>query len=232
MLNTQGDIKNEFLVQNQSSTTSAFYTEDIINDWADQSHQWAAAYHKWPFTEGRVSTTFTGLEEWSFEGYKSDSFRIVQIGGHRLKKLDFANYQIFREEQPSGDDRVYSDFGRVVFINPSVDLSGTLTAWGQYLPASFDATDPTVKTVFSDHEPEGNEAIVLKMLSLARNREKKADEAKYFEDLAKLKLDELYKRILDEQYQYQTHPDSGGMFERLDVLKGAMEDDLYHRDQF
>ncbi len=232
MLNNLGNLINEFLIQNQSSTTSAFYTDSILTEWADQSHQWAAAYHKWPFTEGRISTTFTSVEEWNFEGYKADSFRLVQIGGKRLRKLDFGNYQIFREEEASGDDRVFSDFGRLVLINPNIDLSGTLTAWGQYIPASFDTTDLTSKTVFSDHEPEGNEAIVLKMLSLARNREKKMTEAKYFEDLAKLKLDELYKRILDEQYQYQTHPDSGGMFERLDVLKGAMEDDLFKRDQF
>jgi len=226
MLNTLGNIKNEFLVQNQSSTTMAFYTDTIISDWADQSHQWAAAYHKWPFTEGRVSTTFSTVEEWNFEGYKADSFRMVQIGGKRLKKLNFEDYQIFREEQPSSDERVFSDFGRTVFINPSIDLSGTLTAWGQYIPAQFDYTDLSLKTVFSDHEPEGNEAIVIKMISLARNREKKMTEAKYFEDLAKLKLDELYKRILAEQYKYQTHPDSGGMFERFDVLQGSMNDEL------
>lgn len=232
MLNNLGNLKTEFLVQNQSSTTAAFYTDAIIAEWADQSHQWAAAFHKWPFTEGRVSTTWASTEEWSFEGYKSDSFRIVQVGGKRLRKLDFANYQIFREEEPSADDRVFSDFGRIVFINPNIDLSGTLTAWGQYIPTAFDITDLTAKTVFSDNEPEGNEAIVSKMLSLARNREKKLTEAKYFEDQAKLKLDELYKRILEEQYAYQTHPDSGGMWERFDVLRGGYEEEITRENQF
>ena len=232
MLNNLGDLKDEFLVQNQSATTAAFYTDAILAEWADQSHQWAAAFHKWPFTEGRVSTTFSATEEWNFEGYKADSFRIVQVGGKRLKKLDFNNYQIFREEEPSANERVFSDFGRTVFINPNVDLSGTLTAWGQYIPAAFDTTDLTLKTVFSDNEPEGNEAIVFKMLSLARNREKKPTEAKYFEDQAKLKLEEIWKRVLDEQYQYQTHPDSGGIFKRLDILKGGLADEILRRDQF
>ena len=70
------------------------------------------------------------------------------------------------------------------------------------------------------------------MLSLARNREKKLTEAKYFEDQAKLKLDELYKRILEEQYAYQTHPDSGGMWERFDVLRGGYEEEITRENQF
>lgn len=232
MIKTFGDIRNEIIVRSGISTTTTFVTDTMIDDWVLGAYTWASAYHKWPFTEGRVSTTFSSVEEWSFEGYKADSFRLVQIGGKRLKKLDFSNYQIFREEQPDGDDRVFSDFGKLVFINPNVDLSGTLTAWGQYLPAETDTTDYTVKTVFSDNDEDGNEAIVNEALSYLKLRERKLNEADYHHNKAIEKLEGIWKRVLDEQYQYQTHPDSGGMFERVDVLKGAMEDDLFKRDQF
>ena len=232
MLNNISDIKNEFIVRNQSATTVAFYTDEILNDWIKQSHIAAAGYKKWPFTEGRISTTFAASEEWSFEGYRADSFRIITIGGYRLKKLNFEDYLIFKEESPSDDDRIYSDFGNVVFINPSIDVSGTLTAYGQYFPAELDTSVPTTKTVFSDRAEEGNEAMVNLMLSYARTREKKPTEAEYYEKKALQQLETLWSQIISEQGMYQTHPDRGGMFERVDVLEGSSSEEIRKRDQF
>lgn len=235
MLNNLGDIMTEVLVRNNRSTTDSFINDTILQDWTRQAHKWAAAFHKWPFTEGRTSTTFTtgtgeNSDEWSFEGYKADSFRILQIGGKRLTKLNLADYQIFREEQPDGDDRVFSDFGRTVFINPNIDLSGTLTAWGQYEPV-VDPTDLAATTVFSGYDEEGNEALVEKMSSYLKRREHLTAEAELHDKRASEKLEEIWKRIQDEQYAYQTHPDRGGMFERFDVLRGGPTDEI-KRDQF
>lgn len=230
-LNTIQDLQDEFLVRGNIATSAAFVTDIILNDWTRIAGLWAAAQHKWPATEGRLSTTFSATEEWNFEGYKADSFRLVQVGGKRLKKLDFRNYQIFREEEPNSNERVFSDFGRTVFINPKIDLTGTLTVWGQYQPI----IDPTVKTdttIFSGFDEEGNEAIVLEMLAYLKDREKKSVDSKTLHDRASLILDGIWKRILDEQYQYQTHPDSGGMFKRFDVLSGVQQDELFKRDQF
>jgi len=230
-LNNVGDIQDEFLVRGNIATSVGFVNDTILNDWARAAALWAASTHKFPFSEGRVSTTFSATEEWNFEGYKADSFRLVQIGGKRLKKLDFRNYQIFREEEPNATERVFSDFGRTVFINPKVDLTGTLTAWGQYTP-NLDPTLKTDTTVFSGYDEEGNEAIVLEMLAYLKDREKKPLESKAYHDRATLLLDGIWKRALDEQFQYQTHPDSGGMFRRFDVLEGDYQEEIFRRDRF
>lgn len=221
----------EVLVRNNRTTTDAFITDTMLQDWARQAHVWATSLHKWPFTEGRVSTTFSATEEWTFEGYKADSFRILQIGGKRLKKLQFRDYQIFREEEPSSNERVFTDFGRTIFINPRIDLSGTLTAWGQYQPL-LDPTDTTAETVFSSWNAEGNEAIVEKMSSFLQRRENNFDKAEIHDQRASAKLEEIWKAVLDEQYNYQTHPDSGGMFERFDILNGGISEEIFKRDQF
>ena len=233
-LNTVDDIQTETLVRGSLSTTAisaAGVTDAILNDWTREAHLWAASQHKWPFTEGRVSTTFSATEEWSFEGYKADSFRLVQIGGKRLKKLDFRNYQIFREEEPDATERVFSDFGRLLFINPKTDLTGTLTAWGQYTP-NIDPTLKTDTTVFSSYDEEGNEAVVLEMLSYLKIRQQLPDEAEAFHNKAINRLDNIWKRVMDEQYQYQTHPDSGGMFRRFNVLEGDYQEEIFRRDRF
>ena len=232
-IRTLGDIQDEFIVRaNIATTASGFLTDTILNDWTRFAILSSGASHKFPFTEGRVSTTFVGgTEEYPFEGYKSDSFRLVQIGGKRLRKLDFRNYQIFREEESSADERVFSDFARALFVNPNVDLSGTLTAWGQYTPI-VDPTDKTGTTVFSDNDEEGNEAVVLEMMSYLKDREKKPQEAEVYHKRAQLILDGIWDRVMGEAYQYQTHPDSGGMFRRFDVLRGSYQEEIFRRDQF
>ena len=237
-LNLVYDILTEVLVRNNRTTTDSFITDSMLMSWANDAHLWASAYHKWPFTEGRISTTFTtgsgeNSDEWNFEGYKTDSFRIVQVGGKRLEKLNFEDYQIMREESPEADDRVFSDFGRTVFINPMADVSGTLTAWGQYQPI-LEASDfgTTTTTIFSGYDEEGNEAIVEKISGYLKRREHLAQEAELHDKRAEIKLEEVWKRIQDEQYAYKTHPDRGGMWERFDVLDGRKWSDEIKRDQW
>lgn len=232
MLTNFGDIKTDVLDKLGVTTTTSFYTDAMLNNWIKQGVRWATAYKKWPFTEGRVSTTFTGSEEWSFEGYKADSFRIVQIGGKRLEKLNFEDYQIFREEGGDSADRVFTDFGRLVMINPNVDLSGTLTAYGQYTPVDIDVTDLTATTVFSGGDEEGNEAIVEEVLAYANTREKKENEANFHHTRATQILDSLYQKVADEQFNYKTHRTRGGMWRRMNVVDGGVQDDLIRRDQF
>lgn len=236
MLNNVGDIIDEFLVRGNITTTSGFYTDTIIQDWTRIAHDWATAFHKWPFTEGRVSTTYsTATNDMGDvvlpypEGWKADSIRLLQIGGKRLQKITLEDYQIFREEQSSADDRIFSDFGLEYYINPNADVSGTVTAWGQYTPI-IDPTDLTVKTVFSNAGNEGNEAIVNEMLSYANLKEKKANEATYYHTKAMEILEGIWKRYGDEQYGY--HTKDRGMWKRLDIISGQPLDEMFKRDQF
>lgn len=233
MISNFGDIRDQVVVRLGISTTaaaSAGYTDAILNNWVNSAYKWAVGYHTWPFTEGRVSTTYSTTEEWSFEGYKADSFRLVQVGGKRLQKLNFEDYQMFREEESSSNDRVFSDFGRLVFINPNIDASGTLTAWGQFVPKDIDVTDLTEKTVFTDGDEDANEAIVEETLSYANTREKKEKESVFHHQRAMQILDGVWKRYNDEQFNYQTK--NRGMWKRVDILKGDLYDDTFRRDQF
>ena len=231
-MRTIGDIIGEVLVRLEQGTTSAgLYTDTIMNNWVDQAHIQAATYKKWPFTEGRVTTTWaSSAEEWNFEGYRGDSFRFIQVGVNRLQKVNFEDYQIYREKEPSGDDRIFSDFGRTLFINPNADVSGTLTAYGQYRPTAFDTTDPTLTTVFTDAEEDGNEAMVRIMLSYAKTREKKLNQADVHLKNAVGLLDNIWDKYKDEQFAYHSH--DRNMWERIDVLRGATNDELIKRDQF
>lgn len=233
MLTTFSDIQNDVIVKLGVTTTTAYYTDDIINDWIQQAERWATSYKKWPFTEGRQSTTYTTAnEEWNFEGIRADTIRMLQVGGKRFKKLNFEDYQIFREETPSDSDRVFSDFGRLVFVNPSNDATGTMTIYAQYAPAPIDVTDDTAETVFSNGNEEGNEAIVEEVLSYAYTRKNNENKENYHHTRATQILDALYGRVADEQFNYKTHKTRGGMWERIDAVNGEYYGESFKRDQF
>ena len=237
MIKTYSEIRTDVLDKAGINTTSAFYTQDMINNWIQQAHRWATSYKKWVHTEGRVTTTFTagsgaGSDEWNFEGLKADSIRIMKIGDDVFEKINFEDYLIFRDEEPDGSDNVYTDFGRIVFINPNTEASGTLTVYAQYTPLDIDVTDESAETVFSNTEQEGNEAIVEKVLSFIKKRERKEAEAQTHEANAIRILESLKGVIDDEQYAYKTHDARGGMWKRVNILGGALQDELFNRDQF
>lgn len=237
MIKTFGEIKNDVIVKLGITTTTAYYTDTILNDWIQQAERWATAYKKWPFTEGRVSTTFAAgagvnSDEWVFEGLKADTIRIMQIGDKLLDKLNFEDYLIFRQQKPESNDRIYTDYGKLVYINPKVDASGTLTVYAQFAPAEIDVTDVSAQTVFTGNEEEGNEAIVEKVLYYANTREKKLNDAQLHDQRAVSILDGMEGIIEDEQFDYKTHSTRGGMWRRVDVVEGHGVDESFRRNQF
>ena len=229
-LNTNNDIITEVLVRNNRTTTDSFITDTILQGWLKDAHNWATAQRNWPMTEGKVSTTYTTTEEWSFEGYKADSIKFLTIGDDLFQKINFRDYIQMKDDTPQNADKVYTDYGRTIYINVNSGSSGTLNAYGQYLPA-LDVTDLSAKTIFSDWDDDANEAIVEKMSSYLKRKEQKSDQAELHDKRASEKLAEVASRISGEQSNYQVR-NGDGMFKRFDAVNGGFREDIFKRDQF
>lgn len=229
-MNNVGDIITEFLVRNNRTTTDSFITDTMLKNWVRNAHTWACAQKKWPFTEGRTSTTYASTEEWYFEGYKADAIKVIVVGSDRFQKVNFRDYLEMKETTPNDTKKVFSDYGRALFINSASGASGTMTVYGQYQPV-IDPTDLTAETIFSSWNAEANEAIVEKMTSYLKRREHLPDEALQHDQLAIAKIEEVATGIAKEQSNYQTRS-GDGMFKRMDVLEGGFRDDLFNRDQW
>lgn len=238
------------------STTVSFYSEAIILKFASNAHAWAAARYKWPMTEGRISTTFASLttSEDGYttleypEGFRSDSIRLLTVGGKAFAKKNFYKFREFLENNPSDTSKICTDYARRVYINPNAgDLSGTVVAWGQFNVAdiAYDTSadgigDPNATTIFSSSEEDGNEAIIEKMMEYALTREKTpssfykgslVSSASSHGAKAEAILEAIFKRIQEEQYAYHD-TQNDGMWKRFDVIGGGFVDDLGRRDQF
>jgi len=231
MPRTIGNIIDAVLVRGNVTTTAAgLYTDTVMKSWVNDAHRWAAGFSKWPFTEGRYSTTFTGEETPYPEGWKSDSIRYLEIGGERFKKVLFQTYKMYREDVSNGEDKIYSDYVRTIFVNTLSGATGTMTVYGQYTPAEMDTSLPSSTTVFSDAEDDGNEAIVEEILRYSKIREGKYDEANVHHTRAIDILTNIRERPAGEQFGYQSH--ETGMWSRVDILGGEYYSDALKRDQW
>lgn len=235
-LRTVSDLITEVLVRNNRTTTDSFITDAMLQDWIRDGNNYATTQYKWPLSEVRdKSLAWTGAEEIPYTDftidYKADAIRLLQIGGKRLQKTSFEDYQKFREEEPTANDRIYADYARTLFINPNADVSGTIAAFGQYTP-QIDPTDATATTMFSTFDEEGNEAIVEKMTAYIKRREHLPDEAELHDQRTDAILGKLWKKVQDEQYNYQQAPNNGGMWKRMDIINGGFRDDILNTNQF
>lgn len=229
------ELKTQILVRGGWST-SVSVTEANLNELIDRAHKFCAGFHKWPDTEGRQSTTFASLvtnEDGILvgeypEGWKTDSIRLLTIGGKRVNKKDYYKFRSFLEDNSTDTERMFSDYFRLYYINPRIDISGTVSVWGQYTPASLGGETGT--TVFDGGNTEGDEAIIEMTMSYVYKRLGELQKAQVHEQGSRNIMKELWKRILDEQYQYQTVNDDG-MWKRFDVLEGGYREDIYKRDQ-
>lgn len=237
-LDTTGNIMTEFLVRNNRTTTDGFISDVTLQGWLKMAHNWAVAYHKWPFTEGRTSTTFVsvtnedGYSTLSYpEGFRTDSIRLLTIGGKRFDKKDFYKFQQYLQDNTGDSTKIFTDKARQIYINSQAsDLSGTVVFWGQYQPV-LDVTDMTLPTVFTLYEEDANESIVEKMSTYLKRKEHQAFEAQTIDQTASARLEILWKRIQDEQYAYQD-TNSEGMFKRFGIIEGGFINDILKRDRF
>lgn len=253
---TFGDVRTEVLVRLNQSTTSGFYSDQILYSWINAANGWAGKYKKWPFTEARYSTTFASLGSTEDgytvleypEGFRSDSIRLLTIGGKRFDKKNFYKFQQFLEDNSGDSGKLFTDYARRVLINPNAaGLSGTVVAWGQIniAPLGYDTLasgvgDPAQSLLFTSIEDDANEAIVEKVLAWAYQRErspvslvrgKMVSASMLHDQNANNILDKVYASIQEEQAMYQDTQNEG-MYKRFDVLKGGFKEDIFKRDQW
>lgn len=228
---TFATLISEVVVRGGIDTTAAFYTDSILEAEIDLAYKWATAYKKWPFTEYMdKSGAFTsGTEENSYPntGFRTDSIRLLKVGGDSFQKILFKDYLQFREDYSSNADKIFSDYGRVLYINPNC-ASGTIYAYGQLRPATFSVG--TDATIFANYDEEADEAIIERTLSLLYKRAKRMNDSIEADSRARQILDSLWQRIIDEQHGYL--PKESGMWERIDIVKGRYYKDTNNPLQF
>lgn len=226
-------LQTEVFTRGAIDSTSSFITERMVRSWLGDAYIWASSYHKWPFTEYMdKSGAFTsGTESYVYPNtsLKTDSIRLMKVGSYLFGKKNFSDYLQYREDYSNGTDKIFSDFGRTLYINPNC-ASGTIYAYGQLTPISFLSwmttygSEASASTVFNNYDPEGDDAVIEKTLSWVYKRKGDLKKAADYSERAKLLLEEIWQRCKDEQAMYQTKDRS--LFEDFDIFEGNDGDNI------
>lgn len=183
---------------------------DDIKAWINLAIQRAWDYARWIFSEEAKFTTATESEYYDYpDDFISDSIFILKVDGKSYDKKRFENYQKYLEDNPNGEDLVFSDYRRSYFINPNTFSAGKkIEIWGKKRATKLTGDDDLLP--FSpdtdDEENSGNEAIIRIAYSIALASDKKKDPVRSAkeETSAYQMLEIIAKREREEQAQYQT----------------------------
>ena len=161
-MRTRLDIKNKLKPKLYAVGTSTYFTDTRIEDQINDSYLTVASARQWPsIKRGFVTNTVANEDYVDYpNNCQSESiFKISVDGDSAYEKWDFEDYLKQVEDYPNSTDKIFSEYGRQLFIfpTPTTTGSGNLILWGVIQAAAM--TDDGDVTMFTDFADVLNEAI-------------------------------------------------------------------------
>src|SRR6266496_503765 len=188
-LSTRAEIETETVARAMIANNSLAMPASRITEVTKQSNNWSGTLHFWPIPSrsryfsskpnAQSSTPILPLA-YDYYDYPTDfltgSVSRLYFSGLKYEKKAFQDFLDYVDESRTNDSppdptkRYFAEYGRQFFVWPTVTVAGTNDGlvWGNIQPP--DLTNSTDKTIFSQWDDAGNEAIVKKNLSVLFER--------------------------------------------------------------
>lgn len=188
-MQTRSDLETELLarlmVANNSTLVSSTRVTKLIKD----ANLWAATLYFWPslfrsryFSSKPSSQSSTPILplQYDYYDYPTDfltgSVARLYFNGKKYEKKAFQDFLDYVDNAqqaslpPDNTKKYFAEYGRQFFVWPGVSVAGVNDGlvWGNIQPA--DLANGTDKTIFSQWNDSGNEAILKKALSVEMER--------------------------------------------------------------
>lgn len=200
--NLQTELRNRLTAQ----AGHTFFSDTMIASWINLAHKWAAGLHKWPMLKKvKTTTTTAGQEYYDYPStFKTGSIGKLQVNGDEYLKRSLAAYRKHKEDNPNDTStKIFTNYNRYYFICPTPTVSGlTIDVWGLDMPATMTASGDV--SIFGDSEPEGDEAIIKKALSIALAKARQKKEAQIEEQEAIGLLGNVWRRLREDEADEQS----------------------------
>ena len=162
-MRTKGEIKAKIQPLVYGVGTSTYFTPTRIDSAIDDAYVMVASARPWgEIKKGFVTATVPNQEYYDYpNNCQSESiFRVSVDGDAKYKKMDFEDYLKTTEEFPDAPEKIFSEFGRQIFIHPvpTTTTPANLVFWGVIQAASL--TSDSDVTMFTDWCDALNEAIM------------------------------------------------------------------------
>lgn len=204
-------------------STDVAITTTQIKRWLNMGKDWALAYKRWPFLEVKGTDLIDATGVYPYPTLmKTKSAYLVRVDSKRYVKIRYEDYLAYLEDDSDGDDKVWAEFDRNIYINGNACAVGeAVEIYGFEGVADMSADANT--TPFSDAEPSGDEAIIL--FAIAKGLKKVGGttaDANNLRAEAKEILTAIWDRLTEAmpREQLKTTP----LFKRIDILDGTTRD--------
>lgn len=183
-MQTYLEMQTELISRLGVASNSTKFPTSRIQSLIKDAHLWATALY--PFREltletdvsttGTSSTVLPNATEFTYPAaYRSNSIWLIFIGTNEYLKRNFDDLLRYSLNNPNSIKRRFADFGRKYYVFTSPAVSQTMKVYGQQQATQLSSSGD--KTIFSDANDDGNEAIVLKAMAVAQNKPDKEQEA-------------------------------------------------------
>lgn len=161
-------MQDELIWRLQSAANSTRYPLARIKLLITDAHQWATTLHIW---DALVRAKMCDSGVFEYYDYPTD-FRDgtiirLELNNEKYERKNFEDYLDWQRNNPTDTKKIFANFGRQYFINPTPAAVGVsnITIWGAIQAPTLSGDND--KTIFSMNNDTGNEAIVRKALSVA-----------------------------------------------------------------
>lgn len=200
--------------------THDLYSITEIKRWINMAKDWALSYKKWPFLEAKGTDLIDATGNYPYSTLmKTKSCFLITVAGERFVKINYEDYLKYLEEFSSGDNKVWAEFDRTIYINGNAcSVGDAVLMYGQI--GVIDLVGDTTTTPFADAEPSGDEAVIKKAVSLALRKDKKRlVESTRVEAEAKDILNAIWDRL--QEAKPREVRKARPMFKRINIIKGT-----------
>lgn len=210
-MNTFLEMQTELQSRLSITGSSSFYTLARIKSELNDIHIWAGSLFDWPaLKDARRTSSIAGNYYYDYPStFRPESIWTIEIDGKEYNPKDFDDFMDYKRNNPSDTSkRIFANYGLQYFVFPTPTANGTnnIDVWGFKNAPALSADGD--KTIFSDYDPAGNEAIVKQALAVlqAKGKDKKTGQIEDAE--AKAILAGIYQKILQNRQRYQKldHP--------------------------
>jgi hypothetical protein len=167
-METFADLKSELQKRLMSSSSSSSFSDTRLGELINSAYRWAASLFPWDdLKRAKETVTVANQEYYDYpEEFQTNSVFRLTVDGEAYKKISFPTYLEYKDNNESSTDKLFSEYGRQLFIYPTPTQAGlSIVIWGIIQPAKL--ISGSDKTFFYNFDISANEAIVNKALSTA-----------------------------------------------------------------
>jgi len=171
-MDTRSDMETELVSQLQVADNSSQFPAARITLLIQNAHTWATNLFVWTdLVKAKKTKTVAGQEYYDFpDELRSNSIVRLTIDGDSYERKNFEDFRAYKENNSTSTKKIFANYGRQFWVNPIPATTGSnnLIIWGAVQADALSAGSS--ETIFTNSNPEGNEAIVQRALGVALKR--------------------------------------------------------------